>query len=115
MTEKQFNKAFNTFVLVGMAVVTVLVTAIKFRSAENGQWLLVISALGSLMGVLSTVLSANGRILTFLFGFIVCAFRLRNSGALQRSSEQIVGGHLVIIRRFDQKIQSALPYPFFIM
>ena len=70
MTEKQFNKAFNTFVLVGMAVVTVLVTAIKFRSAENGQWLLVISALGSLMGVLSTVLSANGRILTFLFGFI---------------------------------------------
>ena len=70
MTEKQFNKAFNTFVLVGMAVVTVLVTAIKFRSAENGQWLLIISALGSLMGVLSTVLSANGRILTFLFGFI---------------------------------------------
>jgi len=70
MAEKQFNKAFNTFVLVGMAVVTVLVTAIKFRSAENGQWLLVISALGSLMGVLSTVLSANGRILTFLFGFI---------------------------------------------
>lgn len=70
MTEKQFNKAFNTFVLVGMAVVTVLVTAVKFRSAENGQWLLIISALGSLTGVLSTVLSANGRILTFLFGFI---------------------------------------------
>ena len=70
MTEKQFNKAFNTFVLVGMAVVTVLVTAVKFRGAEQGQWLLVISALGALAGVLSTVLSANGRILTFLFGFI---------------------------------------------
>ena len=70
MTEKQFNKAFNAFVLVGMAVVTVLVTALKFRSAEQGQWLLVISALGALAGVLSTVLSANGRILTFLFGFI---------------------------------------------
>lgn len=70
MTEKQFNKAFNTFVLVGMAVVTVLVTAVKFRGAEDGQWLLVISALGALAGVLSTVLSANGRILTFLFGFI---------------------------------------------
>ncbi len=70
MTEKQFNKAFNAFVLVGMAVVTVLVTAVKFRSAEEGQWLLVISALGALAGVLSTVLSANGRILTFLFGFI---------------------------------------------
>ena len=70
MTEKQFNKYFNAFIVLGMAVVTVLVTAIKFRDAENGQWLLLISAFGSLMGVLSTVLSANGRILTFLFGLI---------------------------------------------
>ena len=70
MTEKTFNKYFNAFVLIGMAVVTVLVTAIKFRDAENGQWLLLISAIGSLTGVLSTVLSANGRILTFLFGLI---------------------------------------------
>ena len=70
MTDKQFNQYFNAFIVVGMAVVTVLVTAIKFRSAENGQWLLLISAFGSLMGVLSTVLSANGRILTFLFGLI---------------------------------------------
>ena len=70
MTEKQFNKYFNSFIVIGMAVVTVLVTAIKFRSAENGQWLLLISAFGSLMGVMCTVLSANGRILTFLFGLI---------------------------------------------
>lgn len=70
MTDKQFNKYFNAFILIGMAVVTVLVTAIKFRSAENGQWLLLISAFGSLMGVLCTVLSANGHILTFLFGLI---------------------------------------------
>ena len=70
MTDKQFNQYFNAFIVVGMAVVTILVTAIKFRSAENGQWLLLISAFGSLMGVLSTVLSANGRILTFLFGLI---------------------------------------------
>lgn len=70
MTEKQFNKGFNAFIVLGMAVVTVLVTAIKFRDAQNGQWLLLISAFGSLMGVLSTVLSANGRILTFLFGLI---------------------------------------------
>ena len=70
MTEKQFNKYFNAFVVIGMAVVTVLVTAIKFRSAENGQWMLLISAFGSLMGVLCTVLSANGKILTFLFGLI---------------------------------------------
>ena len=70
MTEKTFNKWFNTFVLVGMAVVTILVTGLKLRDAENGQWMLIISAVGSLTGVLANVLSANGRILTFLFGLI---------------------------------------------
>jgi len=70
MTEKTFNKWFNTFILVGMAVVTVVVTAIRFQDAENGRAMLVFSAFGSLMGVLSTVCAANGRILTFLFGLI---------------------------------------------
>lgn len=70
MTEKTFNKWFNTFILVGMAVVTVVVTALKFRDAEGGRILLVVSAIGSLMGVLCTVCAANGRILTFLFGII---------------------------------------------
>ena len=70
MTEKTFNKWFNTFILVGMAVVTVVVTAIRFQDAENGRAMLVLSAFGSLMGVLSTVCAANGRILTFLFGLI---------------------------------------------
>ena len=68
--DKTFNKWFNTFILVGMAVVTVVVTALKFQGAENGRAMLVISAFGSLMGVLSTVCAANGRILTFLFGLI---------------------------------------------
>ena len=70
MKEEKFNKWFNTFVLVGMAVVTVLVTGLKLRDAQNGQWMLLISAVGSLAGVLANVLSANGRILTFLFGLI---------------------------------------------
>ena len=70
MTDKTFNKWFNTFILVGMAVVTVVVTAIKFQGAESGRAMLLISAVGSLMGVLSTVCAANGRILTFLFGLI---------------------------------------------
>ena len=70
MTEKQFNKIFNAAILIGMAIVTVLVTAFKFQDAENGRWLLVVSALGSLAGVTCTVLSANGRILAFLFGLI---------------------------------------------
>ena len=70
MTDKQFNKWFSAFILVGMAVVTVVVTAIKFRDADSGRAMLVISAFGSLMGVLCTVLAANGRILTFLFGIL---------------------------------------------
>ena len=68
--DKQFNKWFNTFILVGMAVVTVVVTAIKFKDADSGRAMLLISAFGSLMGVLCTVLAANGRILTFLFGIL---------------------------------------------
>ena len=69
MTEKQFNKWFSAFILVGMTVVSVLVTGIKLRGADGGEWLLLMSALGSLMGVLATVCSANGWIITFLFGF----------------------------------------------
>lgn len=70
MTDKTFNRWFNTFILVGMAVVTLVVTAIRFRDADSGRAMLVISAFGSLMGVLCTVCAANGRILTFLFGII---------------------------------------------
>ena len=65
-----FNKIFNAFILIGMAVVTILVTGIKLADAENGHALLIIAAVGSLAGVLANVLSANGRILTFLFGLI---------------------------------------------
>lgn len=71
MTEKQFNKIFSAFILIGMVVVTCVVTGIKLRGAADGQtlWLLV-TAFGSLMGVLATVCSANGWIITFLFGFL---------------------------------------------
>ena len=71
MTEKQFNKYFNAFILIGMTVVTCIVTAIKLGDAGDGEhlWLL-LSAFGSLMGVLATVCSANGWIITFLFGFL---------------------------------------------
>jgi len=71
MTEKQFNKYFNAFILIGMTVVTCIVTAIKLGDAGDGEHLLLLlSAFGSLMGVLATVCSANGWIITFLFGFL---------------------------------------------
>ena len=66
----RFNKFFNAFILIGMAVVTLFVTGLKLRDADSGQALLIIAAVGSLCGVLANVFSANGRILTFLFGLI---------------------------------------------
>lgn len=70
MTEKQFNKWFNILILAGMTAVTAIVTGIKFRGADSGQGWLLLAAFGSLMGVLATVCSANGWIITFLFGFL---------------------------------------------
>lgn len=67
----KFNKWFSAFILAGMTVVTCIVTAIKLSNSgdEEHFWLLM-SAFGSLMGVLATVCSANGWIITFLFGFL---------------------------------------------
>ena len=69
MDNQSFNKYFNAFILIGMTVVTGVVTAIKLRGGGDVLWLLV-AAFGSLMGVLATVCSANGWIITFLFGFL---------------------------------------------
>lgn len=70
MTETKFNKWFNAFVLIGMTVAMVLTTAIKLQTAETGKFLLIVAAFGSLMGVLCTVCSANGKIWTFFFGLL---------------------------------------------
>jgi len=70
MTEAKFNKWFNAFILIGMTVAMVLTTALKLQSAQTGRFLLIVAAFGSLMGVLSTVCSANGKIWTFFFGLL---------------------------------------------
>jgi nicotinamide mononucleotide transporter len=68
--EEKFNKWFNAFILIGMAVAIVLTTILKFNASESGRIGLLIAAFGSLMGILSVVCSANGRIYTFLFGLL---------------------------------------------
>ncbi len=71
MDNNKFNKYFSTFVLIGMTVATIAATALKFGSASpDARTLLLVSAFGSLMGVTATVLSANGLIITFLFGLL---------------------------------------------
>lgn len=67
--EKKFNRIFNVCILAGMTIMTVLMTAFKIVSADTGKLLLLVSAFGSIMGVCSTVTSANGKIWTFFFGF----------------------------------------------
>ena len=68
--EKKFNKWFSAFILIGMSVALVLATIIKAGSASGDLTWMLIAAFGSFMGVLATVCSANGLIITFLFGLL---------------------------------------------
>lgn len=88
MKEEIFNKWFNVFILAGMTVALVITTIFKLSAAETGKVLLLVSAFGSLMGVASTVASANGKIITFLFGLldvsiygVICFLNWRSTGA----------------------------------
>ena len=68
--DEKFNKVFSACILIGMSVSLIFITAFKLSTSDTGKTLLLVSALGSLCGVIATVLSANGRILTFLFGLL---------------------------------------------
>ena len=70
MTDKKFNSWFGSFILAGILISVAIITYIKYDASNPRNWLLIISAIGSLAGVLSTILSANARILTFVFGLV---------------------------------------------
>lgn len=67
---KNFNKWFSTVLMTLMVLVIGVITAIKLGQEGTNKVMLIVAALGSVMGVVSTVLSANGIIWTFLFGFL---------------------------------------------
>ncbi len=72
--EKKFNKLFSS-VLMGLMVITIAVTTVFKLEEDNARtFMIIVAALGSVMGVASSILSANGLIWTFLFGMldIVC-------------------------------------------
>ena len=76
MTEKQFNKWFSA-ILMGLMVVTIAVTTVfKLQAPEARTAMIIIASLGSVMGVASSVLSANGLIWTFIFGILDIVFCL---------------------------------------
>lgn len=68
--EKRFNLAFNIFLVTGMIVAVTITTIFKLQQPEVKTFMLLLAAFGSVMGVINTVLSANGHLLTFLFGFL---------------------------------------------
>lgn len=75
MKEKTFNTVFNIVLLVGMLLAVSISTAFKLSDPAADRVMLLVAAAGAVMGVVNTVLSANGRILTFLFGFLdVCIY-----------------------------------------
>ena len=70
MDQKRFDKLFNAFILIGMTVCVILSCIFKMQEEGARTALLLISAFGALMGVVSVVLSANGSIWTFVFGLV---------------------------------------------
>ncbi|HAY18541.1 MAG TPA: hypothetical protein DCY24_04980, partial [Rikenellaceae bacterium] len=66
----RFNLAFNIFLVAGMVLAVTATTIFKLGQPEVKSFMLLLAAFGSVMGVVNTVMSANGNILTFVFGFI---------------------------------------------
>ena len=70
MNEKTFNKVFNAFLLTGMIICVTVACILNLQKPDARVALTILSAVGAIMGVISVVLSANGNILTFVFGLV---------------------------------------------
>ena len=68
--DKKFNFWFNMFILVGMITAVVVVNILKIRTQDAITVKQIVVTIGAIMGVVNTVLSANGNIWTFLFGVL---------------------------------------------
>ena len=70
MNEKTFNRLFNYFLFFGMLACVVVASIINIRTGKTAAGLQIIVAFGSMMGITSTMLAANGNILNFVAGFV---------------------------------------------
>ena len=70
MNEQKFNKWFNAFILVGMIACVTVACVMNLNKPDARVALTILSSVGALKGVNSVVLSANGNILTFVFGLV---------------------------------------------
>lgn len=93
ITDSKFNKIFNIFILVGMAAAVIVVNIFKLQDPQVQVVKQVVIALGALMGVVNTVLSANGNIWTFLFGVLdvcICAYANADSGNMGQFLQHVL-------------------------
>ena len=70
MNEKTFNKLFNYFLFFGMLVCVIVASVINIRTGKTAAGLQIVVAFGSMMGITSTMLAANGNILNFVAGLV---------------------------------------------
>ncbi len=93
MTEKKFNFWFNMFILVGMVTAVTVVNIFQLQEPDAQVVKQIVIAVGAIMGVINTVLSANGNIWTFLFGVLdvtICAFTNLDSGNMGQFLQHII-------------------------
>lgn len=88
-----FNFWFNIFILVGMILAVVCVNIFELRNSDVQVLKQVVIALGAIMGVVNTVLSANGSIWNFLFGVIdvlICTYANYDSGNMGQVFQHVL-------------------------
>lgn len=87
ITEQKFNRLFNIFIIIGMIVSVLWCSIYEFDTGKADVVAFVkyaVIATGAVMGVLNTVLCANGNMWNFLFGIIevlICGYAHLDEGA----------------------------------
>lgn len=93
MKTKGFNFWFNIFILVGMAAAVTVVDFLELQEGEVQVVKQIVISLGALMGVVNTVLSANGNIWTFFFGVLdvcICSYTNLDSGNIGQFLQHVL-------------------------
>lgn len=92
-SKKGFNFWFNIFILVGMISAVTVVNWFKLQEADVQVVKQIVIALGAIMGVVNTVLSANGNIWTFFFGILdvcICAYTNYDAGNMGQFIHHVI-------------------------
>ena len=70
MDNKKTDKIVSAFILMGMAASIIIASIIQLQGGSVSAEKLILTSVGALCGVISTVLAANASILNFVFGLL---------------------------------------------